>query len=140
MQDGETTAVSVAAALKASKVVNCSFRMLQLAAVGGYKPPPGYPVVCLFKAEPAQRGIKSHTIPVAGGGHRVAASWRQQAQAAWGLGTQKHRWRQAQGSGRAPAVQGGRAGGEVSLAWPHGPSSAVGREWGCVRARGQAHL
>jgi len=37
MQDGETTAVSVAAALKTSKVRNCSFRMLQAAAVGGYK-------------------------------------------------------------------------------------------------------
>jgi len=37
MQDGETSAVSVAAALKASKVVNCSFRMLQSAAVGGYE-------------------------------------------------------------------------------------------------------
>ena len=37
MEDGETTAVSVAAALKASKVVNCSFRMLRSAAVGGYE-------------------------------------------------------------------------------------------------------
>jgi len=37
MQDGETTAVSVAAALKASKVVICSFRMLRSAAVGGYE-------------------------------------------------------------------------------------------------------
>jgi len=37
MQDGETTAVSVAAALKASKVVNYPFRMLRPAAVGGYE-------------------------------------------------------------------------------------------------------
>jgi len=37
MQDGETSAVSVAAALKASKVANCSFRMLRSAAVGGYE-------------------------------------------------------------------------------------------------------
>jgi len=37
MQDDETTAVSVAAALKASKVVNCSFHMLRTAAVGGFE-------------------------------------------------------------------------------------------------------
>jgi len=37
MQDGETTVVGVAAALKASKAVNCSFRMLRSAAVGGYE-------------------------------------------------------------------------------------------------------
>ena len=37
MQDGETTAVSVAPALKASKVANCSFQMLRLAAVGDHE-------------------------------------------------------------------------------------------------------
>ena len=44
-----------------------------------------------------------------GGGHRAAASQRQQTQA---VGTRhpRHRWRQAQGSGRAPAVEGGRLG------------------------------
>ena len=56
MQDSETAAVSVAAALKASKVVNCSFHMLQSAAVGSYEAATRLSI-CLFLLGGAGSGV-----------------------------------------------------------------------------------
>jgi len=133
MQDGETNAVSVAAALQASKVENCSFWMLWSAAVGGYEAATRLSS-CLLSQGTACSGVARHQKPRRTGGTGGGAQGCRLIETAdtGRVGTRhaKHRWRTGVWAG---ACSRGGEGWGRGLAGLATLTELSGREWGCVR-------